>query len=418
MLKSQTVIITIRSQSMRIKQLSLENFRNYRDLDLTLPPGPTLLHGDNAQGKTNLLEAIYYLATTRSPQADHGRQLINWESFDGEALIIVGRIVAQIEKNGLSLELEMRLIREFQKGRYGFRREALVNHRKVRLMDLIGKLQVVLFLPQDMAVVTGSPSVRRRYIDITLCQSDSTYCRALSTYNKVLEQRNALLRRIAEEGSGLDVLPVYSDKLVEAGSHVFLGRARALSSLDELARQIHQSQLTRGSEKVSLKYLPRFTDNNNNHATNDYGMWLSRQQDAETVAGRFQEELAKVRSAELASGLTRVGPHRDDWRFQADGKDLSHFGSRGQQRTALLALKLAEIQWMTEKTGTTPILLLDEVVAELDKNRREFLLNTVQKASQSILTATDPGMFSDEFLARANSLRVSKGSISQERPNP
>ncbi len=405
---------------MLIKHISLENFRNYRDLDLALPPGPTLLHGDNAQGKTNLLEAIYYLATTRSPHADRGRQLVNWEKLEGEELIVVGRIVAKIEISGDSLELEMRLIREFQKGKYGFRREALVNHRKVRLMDLIGKLRVVLFLPQDMAVITGSPSVRRRYIDITLCQSDPSYCRALSTYNKVLEQRNALLRQIAEDGSGLDVLPVYSDQLVETGSVVFRGRARALSALDELARHIHQARLTRGNEKVSLYYFPRLTNANNrrNQEPNDLGTWLSRQGDAENVIDRFQEELAKSRSAEHAAGLTLVGPHRDDWRFQTDGKDLSTFGSRGQQRTALLALKLAEIQWMTKKTGTTPILLLDEVVAELDRNRREFLLNTVLEASQSILTATDPGMFSSEFLIRATSMRVSGGQIGRQTHGP
>ena len=132
----------------------------------------------------------------------------------------------------------------------------------------------------------------------------------------------------------------------------------------------------------------------------------------------FQEELANSRSAEHAAGLTLVGPHRDDWRFQADGKDLSTFGSRGQQRTALLALKLAEIQWMTEKTGTAPILLLDEVVAELDKKRREFLLSTVLEASQSILTATDPGMFSSEFLIRATSMRVSGGQIGRPTHGP
>jgi DNA replication and repair protein RecF len=218
----------------------------------------------------------------------------------------------------------------------------------------------------------------------------------------------------------LDVLPVFSDKLVEAGSVVFRGRARALSALDEMARHIHQSRLTRVDEKVRLCYFPRFANanNNRNHGPNDLGMWLSRQEDAENVADRFQQELAKSRSAELAAGLTLVGPHRDDWRFEADGKDLSIFGSRGQQRTALLALKLAEIQWMTEKTGATPILLLDEVVAELDKKRREFLLSTVQEASQSILTATDPGMFSSEFLIRATSMRVSGGQIGRQTHGP
>jgi len=201
---------------MHVTHISLENFRNYRELELSLPPGPTLLYGDNAQGKTNLLESLYFLATTRSPHADRSRQLINWEKMDSGELIVVGRIVAQLETKTGTLDLEMRLIRESLKGKHGFRREALINHRKVRLMDLIGKLRVVLFIPQDMDVITGSPSVRRRYLDIALCQSDPDYCRTLSQYNKVLEQRNALLRQIAEEGTGRDVLPVYTDKLAAA----------------------------------------------------------------------------------------------------------------------------------------------------------------------------------------------------------
>lgn len=416
MLKSAQIRLRLNHHAMRIEKISLENFRNYRNLDLELPPGPTLLHGNNAQGKTNFLEAVYFLATTRSPHADRGRQLINWEMMESEDLIVVGRIVAQIETNGKAENLEMRLISEVQKGRHGFRKEALINHRKVRLMDLIGKLRVVLFLPQDMGVITGSPSIRRRYIDITLCQSDPSYCRALSSYNKVLEQRNALLRQISDEGSGLDVLPIFTDQLVESGTKVFLRRALALSSLDKLASQIHDSQLTSGTRSVRLAYLPRLVKSNNsmNHQSDDIGIWLSQQPGAKDVSERFHKELANSRSAELARGLTLVGPHRDDWRFLVDGKDLSKFGSRGQQRTALLALKLAEIGFMTEKTGSTPILLLDEVVAELDKQRRDLLLRAVQEASQSILTATDPAMFSSEFLDRATAMRVSGGIIDRE----
>lgn len=401
---------------MRIEKISLENFRNFKTLELELLPGPTLLHGNNAQGKTNLLEAVYFLATTRSPHADRGRQLINWEMMESDDLIVVGRIVAQIETNGKAMNLEMRLIREVQEGRNGFRREALINHRKVRLMDLIGKLRVVLFLPQDMAVITGSPSIRRRYIDITLCQSDPSYCRELSSYNKVLEQRNALLRRISEEGLGMDLLPIYTDQLVESGTRLFLQRAKSLASLNRLAGQIHDSQLTGGNQSISLAYFPRLVKSNNtrNHQLDDLGKWLSQQPAAQDVSDRFQKELSESRSAELAGGLTLLGPHRDDWRLEVDGKDLSNFGSRGQQRTALLALKLAEIRFMTEKTGSTPILLLDEVVAELDKQRRDLLLSAVQEAPQSILTATDPAMFSGEFLTKATVMRVSGGQIERE----
>jgi DNA replication and repair protein RecF len=401
---------------MHVKQISLENFRNYKELKLSLPPGPTLLYGDNAQGKTNLLESIYFLATTRSPHADRGRQLINWEKLESDELIVVGRIVAQLETNIGTLDLEMRLIRESQKGKHSFRREALINHRKVRLMDLIGKLRVVLFMPQDMEVITGSPSLRRRYLDIALCQSDPDYCRALSRYNKVLEQRNALLRQIAEEGTGRDVLPVYTDQLVAAGSQIYLGRAQALTSLDKMARNLHHSQLTGGSETLRLSYLPRFARANNNqhHRLSEFGTWLAHQPDIGEVTGRFRQSLEEAQNAELASGLTLIGPHRDDWRFMVDEKDMSVYGSRGQQRTALLALKLAEIRWMTDQTGETPILLLDEVVAELDKRRRDLLLSAVTEVSQSILTATDPGMFSEAFLTQADSMWVSEGQVFQK----
>jgi DNA replication and repair protein RecF len=169
------------------------------------PPGPTLLYGANAQGKTNLLEAIYYLATTRSHHAEQDSQLLNWDHDEGDGPLVVGRLVGHVMRDDGERLLEMRLIREQQAGQASFRREALVNRRKVRLMDLLGNLRVVLFLPQDVQMVSGPPAERRRYMDITLCQTDPEYCRSLSRYNKHLEQRNAVLRRIAEEGRGHDL---------------------------------------------------------------------------------------------------------------------------------------------------------------------------------------------------------------------
>lgn len=406
---------------MQINHISLEKFRNFRSLELDLPPGPTLLHGDNAQGKTNLLEAIYYLATTRSPHADHNRQLINWVALMAEDPIIAGRIVAQIESNHESMEVEIRLIREQVKEKPAFRREALINHRKVRLMDLLGKLRVILFLPQDMELVTGSPSKRRRYIDITLCQTDPVYCRALSTFNKVLEQRNALLRQIAEQGYGLDVLPVYTEKLVEAGSQVFIGRSQILTALDQISSLIHRQQLTENGESSGLRYHPRIgapnrtrADGHNEYAAKELSAWLKQQTDAKSVAEVFHLELNRSQAADIASGVTQIGPHRDDWQFLVNDRDLTNFGSRGQQRTALLALKLAEIQWMAIQTGDRPVLLLDEVVAELDTKRRALLLQTVEESGQSILTATDPGMFPAKFLNRATTMRVVSGRVEPE----
>lgn len=407
---------------MHITHLSLTNFRNYGRLELNLPAGPTLLHGANAQGKTNLLEAIYYLATTKSPHADQDQQLINWEVLDPEEPIIVGKLLAQLETHQGRNVVEMRLIRETQRGQTTFRRQALVDKRKVRLMDLLGNLRVVLFLPQDVQIITGGPSLRRRYLDITLCQTDREYCRALSAYNKVLEQRNALLRRIAEFGDGLDLLPVYTEKLTNLGSQIFARRASFVAALGRNAQRIHFERLTDGRETLRLHYLPNLTAENNHRTDDDslneviqLGQWLEEQADRKGIDERFNRALEEVQELEIASGSTRIGPHRDDWHFWVSGRNLKSYGSRGQQRTALLALKLAEISWMGEETGETPILLLDEVVAELDEQRRALLLETVQEVSQTILTATDPNMFTNAFLKTATLMHVKAGQIRPDR---
>jgi len=413
-----------------LTHLSLTNFRNYSRLELALNPGPTLLYGANAQGKTNLLEAIYYLATTRSPYADQEQQLLNWDALRPDEPLVVGKLIAQLESGRDRRYVEMRLINEQQRGRNSFRRQALVNRRKVRLMDLLGNLRVVMFIPEDVQIVTGPPAVRRRYMDITLCQTDRIYCRTLSDYNKVLEQRNALLRQIAEKGSGLDVLPVYTQKLVQLGSHIFARRADFVAALAREARQIHYEQLTEGQETLRLQYLPRLSANGITRAneaglneTIEIGEWLAGEAGSELdhrpldenrlkkIEDRFMTLLDKLQPAEIASGSTRAGPHRDDWRFWVNGRSLSSYGSRGQQRTAILALKLAEIRWMTGQSGESPILLLDEVVAELDERRRALLLKTVQQAGQALLTATDPAMFTTEFLDLATTMHVSGGQV-------
>lgn len=409
---------------MRITHLSLTNFRNYGRLELALPSGTTLLYGNNAQGKTNLLEAIYYLATTRSPHADQDSQLINWEATQLDDPVIVGRLVAEIDTNEGQRLIEMRLIRERngrgRNGRGSFRREALVNRRKVRLMDLLGNLRVVLFLPQDVQLLTGSPSGRRRYLDITLCQIDPIYCRTLSHYNKVLEQRNALLRQLAEGKGNREVLPVFTDKLVHLGSQIFARRAAFIAEMAREAQRIYYEELTSGGESIRLSYLPRIEASNSNRSSDTgalapLGTWLQEHHDdLKTVSARFQETLHTVQASDIMRGTTSVGPHRDDWRFWINGRSLSSYGSRGQQRSTILALKMAEIKWMVKMTGETPILLLDEVVAELDEQRRALLLHYVQKSVQAILTATDPGMFTRDFLRQATSMSVSHGRIQIE----
>ncbi len=410
---------------MVITHLSLTNFRNYGRLDLAVPQGTILFHGDNAQGKTNLLEAIYYLATSRSPYADNDAQLISWEMEQSEEPVVVGRITAQLTSKTGRHQLEMRLIQE--KGRNGrsnqksFRREALVDRRKVRLMDLLGNLRVVLFLPEDVQLITGPPSGRRRYMDITLCQIDPIYCRTLSHYNKTLEQRNALLRQLAEGSGSRDVLPIFTEKLVTQGSQIFARRAEFLANLARQAQHIHYEALTDGQETIRLNYLPRLTAKENSghqHKTDleTAGEWLqAHQDDPKMITTRFAQSVADAQPTDLQRGTTSVGPHRDDWELTVNGRKLGSYGSRGQQRSAILALKLAEINWMENKTGEKPILLLDEVVAEFDEKRRALLLSYVQRSTQALLTATDPGMFPPDFISQASSMTVKKGQVHPDR---
>jgi DNA replication and repair protein RecF len=291
----------------------------------------------------------------------------------------------------------------------------LVNKRKVRLMDLMGQMQVVLFLPEDVGLVTSSPGERRRFLDVTLCQVNRQYCRTLSQYNKVLEQRNVLLRQIAEGSGNLDVLEILTEKLVGLGRQVFSIRAGFFSSIENDFQRIHFEELTGGRETLTINYLPRLQpkiNSTNGKEFLDGSLWLKvNQTDFDLIGRRFTEALETSRTYDIQRGSTSIGPHRDDWRFQINGHDLGSFGSRGQQRSAILALKMTQIEWMAELTGEYPILLLDEVLAELDDSRRRQLLRYVQKAEQAILTATDPGMFSKEFIDHSSQLEVRQGTV-------
>lgn len=402
---------------MHITHLSLTNFRNYGRLELAIPHGSTLLYGQNAQGKTNLLEAIYYLATTRSAHATQDAQLLNWEAVEQDEPVIVGRLVAQLNTAyGVRL-VELRLIQEKNNMGVSFRREALVDRRKVRLMDLLGHLRVVQFLPEDVQLITGAPAQRRRYLDITLCQVDTHYCRTLSQYNKLLEQRNALLKQIGEGTARASMLEIYDARLAELGAHVLLTRAKFMQALGRVAQHIYYEELTGRRETIRLHYLPRLqTESPTRGGSADtliaWGDWLYQHQEQPSVVQKkYESLLAQTQSADIGRGSTHIGPHRDDWWFWVNGRQLASYGSRGQQRSAILALKMAEIEWMAQETGDAPILLFDEVVAELDEQRRACLLTVVQKAEQSLLTATDPEMFTESFLQTATMMHVVQGQI-------
>lgn len=398
---------------MRIEHLSLHNFRNYARLEVSLPEGPILIHGANAQGKTSLLEAIYYLATARSPYAITDRQLINWDAE--QDILPYARISAQVVlASGLYNRVEITLT-QVPDSLDGARlqKDIRVNGVTRRVMDLIGQVNVVMFLPQDLVLVEGPPAERRRYLNITLCQTDSAYCQALSVFEKVLGQRNALLKRIADGEARPDELDFWTEQLTTSAGVIVAGRQRLLRDLEIKARRVH-ADLTGGSEDLELHYQPGFlaTPNNSGQLSfNVPGLDLNRQIDAAEIARQYAEQLLRTRQEEIARGMTLSGPQRDELRLLVNGRDLGLYGSRGQARTAVLALKLAELQWMRDTLGEWPILLLDEVVAELDSARRAYLLARIENVSQALLTTTEPDIFTESFLRRAVRWHIHQGQI-------
>jgi DNA replication and repair protein RecF len=395
---------------MRIDHLSLHNFRNYARLEISLPPGPILLHGANAQGKTSLLEAVYYLATARSPYTTSDRQLINWNA--DRDFLSYARIGAEVVSANQTLNRVEITITQIPDGER-LNKEIRVNGVSRRVMDLVGQVNVVMFLPQDLALIEGPPAERRRYLNVTLCQTDTDYCRALATFEKVLSQRNALLKRIADGEASPDQLEFWNDELTTSGAVLVAGRQRLLRELEVRARKAHDD-LSGSAEDLELHYQPGFVATANNTGQlsfNALGLDLNRQLSADEIAGQFGARLEDLRGEEIARGMTLIGPQRDELRLTVNGRDLGLYGSRGQARTAVMALKLAELEWMRDTIGEWPVLLLDEVVAELDANRRAYLLDRIDGASQALLTTTEPDIFTPEFLGKAARWQIRQGQI-------
>ncbi len=397
---------------MRLTHLSLTNFRNFTRLDLPVPAGTTLILGQNAQGKTSLLEAVYLLTAFTSFHADSDRQLINF--ITAQERLAVARIVARFEKDGRSHELELRIIKESNgPGNGRVRKEVLLDGLRMKLGEAVGRFNAVLFLPQMLRIVEGSPSERRRYLDLALAQVLPDYTAALAAYNKVLAQRNALLKQIAESGSDPSQLSYWDEELTVLGARLIRHRIRALQEIEFIAAQIHLD-LTRGAEVLRLDYRPSYDPLPNPQG--QLALELADQKDRsgfsqEGLQAGFAQALQENRGEELARGVTTMGPHRDELRFLANGIDLGTFGSRGQVRSTMLTLKLAEVAWVRQKMGHWPVLLLDEVLAELDEIRRADLLSRLQDSEQVLATTTELSMFSPEFVAAANIWQVEGGRV-------
>ena len=398
---------------MRLKRLSLTNFRNYLRLELDLPPQITLLHGGNAQGKTNLLEAIYYLSAATSPQAEADRQLINWRAWEED--LPFARLTTDIIEEGPLRRLEITLLPSSQGS---LRKEIKINGVKRRVADLLGLLKVVIFLPQDVGLIAGSPSPRRRYLNALISQVDRAYPRALQEYGRVLIRRNHLLRRLRERAD-FGQLEFWDERLVERGSQLIAARLRAVSGLNDLAQEIHL-HLTGEEEDLRLFYkssLPLEEGARSPYQLpldilhHPASQMLQPQLAAAEIANLFHQRLRERRRQEIERGVTLVGPHRDDLRFFVGGMDLTIYGSRGQQRTCALSLKLAQVGLIRTEAGEEPILLLDDVMSELDPARRKYLLASIERQEQVIITATELAPFPPDFLKKAALFRIVEGKV-------
>jgi DNA replication and repair protein RecF len=398
---------------MLLKHLSLTNFRNFARLEHDIPEGAIILVGANAQGKTSLLEAIYYLTGASPTHATSDRQLINF--LAQEEPNPFARLVAEVEAHDRIQRIEIRLTLELVNGNMRPSKEILINGLRRRMRELAGTFNAVIFLPQDMEIIEGSPGNRRRYLDSTLIQADPSYAATLSDYNKVVSQRNALLKGLQGRNPNQQ-LEFWDEQLSELGASLIRSRALALHELEQIAAPI-QEQLTREKEDLQLRYSPSYDPLASPEGQLDLPLDSPVDRTSirrEDIRKGLLAALLENRKEEQIRGVTLLGPHRDDFGLHSKGIDLRQYGSRGQNRTAMLALKLAEIEWLRQRTGEMPILLLDEVLAELDADRREDLLARVQPARQVVLTAADLSMFTDSFRQQASIWHVQAGTITTE----
>lgn len=369
---------------MYLENIKVKQFRNYTELDVALSKGINVFIGENAQGKTNLLEAVYVLGMAKSHRTSHDKELIQW-----------GRNYAKIEgkvnKKSGTIPLELTISKKGKK--------AKANHiERKKLSQYVGLCNVVMFTPDDLQLVKGSPSLRRRFIDMEIGQIQPVYLHRLSQYQKVLEQRNALLKNAdGSDRSVQSMLDILTAQLIELAADLVHRRLRFIRLLRDWAADIHQS-ITDGRERLSMDYRSSVGD-------------VSEDMELSRIKEVYEKAFADVRKKEMERGLTLIGPHRDDLDLAVNDKNVQTYGSQGQQRTTALSLKLAEIELIADEVGEYPLLLLDDVLSELDDVRQTHLLSTFKERVQTIVTTTSVAGIDHEMIREARSYRVKNGEI-------
>jgi len=398
---------------MYLNHLSLTNFRSFSRLDMDVPRRILLLQGNNAQGKTSLLEAIYFFSTFTSIQASNDRQLINFQNLIEK--ISVARLIANFHRGDASHKLEIRIILEKngENGSGKLRKEILLDDVKRSTYQAIGYFNAVIFLPQMTKIIEGGPEERRRYLNFSITQVVPGYGKALSEYSQIVSQRNALLKQIGERNTDINQLDYWDELLAERAILIIKERSKAIKEMEQIAIKNHR-KLTEDNEIIKFLYRPTIgiinDKNENNFASNELATFLDEISIAEFTQ-EFLHQIKLRRKEEISRGITTIGPHRDEMRFLSNQLDLGDFGSRGQVRTALLSLKLAEVEWMNQRTNCHPILLLDETMAELDQIRRSKLLESIIEGHQAILTTTDLKLFDRDFVKKASLWHIRQGLV-------
>lgn len=360
---------------MIIKSIKLENFRNYESLDLEFEKGTNILYGDNAQGKTNVLEAIYMSATTKSHKGSKDKEIIHFEKEEAH-------IRTNLDKDGMEYRVDMHLRKNKSKG------IAINGQHLKKAAELLGLLNVVFFSPEDLSIIKNGPSERRRFVDMELCQIDKFYLYNLNQYNKIVNQRNKLLKDFYYNEDITDTLQIWNLQLVSYGKQLIERREKFVSQLNDIIFDIHKN-LSGQKEELKIVYEP------------------------DTPKEEFEQRLASSRERDLKCKMTSVGPHRDDFCFLVNGIDIRKYGSQGQQRTAALSLKLSEIELVKRVTNDNPVLLLDDVLSELDSNRQNYLLNSIGDI-QTIITCTGLDELINNRFSMDKIFKVTSGTISSE----